>query len=587
MKISRWWANAPRLGVGALLVSLGGVVPPLPAADNVVAPETSAGRADVSLVLGAGLTRVFASDVQKHPRLALVGAEWDGTTVRFYSAGDPGTAVATPPEKVLFEIGSITKVFTGLLLGQAVAEKRVTLDDPLRRFLPQSVKLAPSVGAITLRQLATHTAGLPRMPNNFKPADELNPFADYRVEDLYRFLEGFPQATPTPAPEYSNLGIGLLGHVLSLVYARPYADLLAEKITGPLGLKDTVIALSAEQQQRLAEPRDGRKAIKPWTFDALMGCGALRSTVSDMVQFAQALMTEKSPVAEAWRVAREPQVRPPNSDPIGLAVFIVKTREETVYRHNGATGGYQAVWSFSPHTRHALVILANNTEGNPGGIADVLYHPPAPADAAALAAARKERQARPEATLSQAALEDYVGIYRRKDAKPGDDYFTIVIDEAGRLRWRLKGHSFRPIVAAGNDRFFSRWADVEVRFERGEDGRLAKMVLTERGDETAMIRTPEAAPTVKFLSADALKAFTGNYRFGADREYTITLKDDQLYAKITGQPACPVFADGVADHFVYDVVEASLTFERDATGAVKALVLHQNGKAIPAPKLAN
>ena len=587
MKASSLWAGAPRLGAGALVVVLAGVLQPLPAADSVAAPEKSTSPANVSVVLGEGLARVFASDVKKNPNLALVGAEWDGTTVRFYSAGNPGTAVATPPEKTLFEIGSITKVFTALLLGQAVVEKRVTLDDPIRRFLPESVNLAPSVGTITLRQLATHTAGLPRMPDNFKPADDLNPFADYRVADLHRFLESFPQATPTPAPEYSNLGIGVLGYVLSLVYAKPYADLLAEKITGPLGLRDTAIGLSAEQKQRLAEPRDGRKAIKPWTFDVLMGCGALYSTASDLVQFAQALMAEKSPVAEAWRVVREPQARSPNSEQIGLAVFILRPRGETVSRHNGATGGYRAVWSFSPRTRHALVILANNTEGNPGGIADVLYHPPAPVDEAALAAARKERQARPAVPLSKAELEEYVGIYRRKDAKPGDEYFTIVIDEAGRLRWRLKGHSFRPIIAAGHDRFFSRWTDVEVRFERGEDGKIAAIVLTDHGDETAMIRAPEAAPTVKFLSADALKAFTGNYRFGAEREYTITLKDDQLYAKITGQPACPVFADGVADHFVYDVVQASLTFERDATGAVKALVLHQNGKDISSPKLAN
>src|SRR5262249_11166935 len=128
--------------------------------------------------------------------------------------GDPRTLDGD----TVFEIGSITKVFTSLLLADAVKRREVALTDPISKFLPDRVK-SPERGdrAITLQDLSTHTSGLPRLPANFAPKNASNPYADYSVEDLYQFLGGYQLTRDIGTQyEYSNLGGGLLGHVLAL-----------------------------------------------------------------------------------------------------------------------------------------------------------------------------------------------------------------------------------------------------------------------------------------------------------------------------------------------------------------------------------
>ena len=117
----------------------------------------------------------------------------------------------------VFEIGSVSKVFTGTLLADAVKRGELRLEDPVSRFLPESVTVPSKDGKeITLLDLATHRSGLPRMPTNFKPADPQNPYADYTVANMYEFLSGYSLTRPVgEAFEYSNLGAGLLGHVLA------------------------------------------------------------------------------------------------------------------------------------------------------------------------------------------------------------------------------------------------------------------------------------------------------------------------------------------------------------------------------------
>src|SRR5262245_28637790 len=154
----------------------------------------------------------------------------------------------------IFEIGSITKVFTSLLLADAVGRGDVALTDPIAKYLPATVKAPERNGrSITLVDLSTHTSGLPRLPTNFAPKDISNPYADYSVQQMYDFLSTYQLTRDIGSTwEYSNLGGGLLGHVLARRAGMDYEALVRARITGPLGMTHTSITLSPEMKARLA-----------------------------------------------------------------------------------------------------------------------------------------------------------------------------------------------------------------------------------------------------------------------------------------------------------------------------------------------
>src|SRR5262249_20556032 len=145
-----------------------------------------------------------------------------------------------PDEDTIFEIGSITKVFTGLLLAEMVERGLVKLDDPIQKYLP-----VPVPQEITLLHLATHTSGLPCDPPGWKPRNNNNPFADYGTKELYAFLSSWRLEREIGTRySYSNLGMGLLGHLLSLRVNMSFEDLVTRRICDPLGMDDTRIHLS-------------------------------------------------------------------------------------------------------------------------------------------------------------------------------------------------------------------------------------------------------------------------------------------------------------------------------------------------------
>ncbi len=202
----------------------------------------------------------------------------------------------------VFEIGSVTKVFTALALADAAERGGVQLDTPVSQLLPESVVLRQAADGkpITLKHLATHMSGLPRLPDNLMPADENDPYADYGVAKLYAFLSTHqPTRPPGGEHEYSNLGYGLLGHVLALRSGQSYEALVRERITIPLGMVDTAITARPEWEERRATGHDaGLEPTSDWDLGALPGAGALRSTTNDLLTFLQAAMGKKP---SPWR----------------------------------------------------------------------------------------------------------------------------------------------------------------------------------------------------------------------------------------------------------------------------------------------
>jgi CubicO group peptidase (beta-lactamase class C family) len=160
----------------------------------------------------------------------------------------------------VFEIGSVTKVFTSLLLMDMVQRGEIALTDPVSKFLPLIVKMPERNGKkITLADLSTQTSGLPSMPANMSPKDPVNnPYADHTVDQLYQFLSDFQLTRDIGSQyEYSNLGVGLLGHVLALRAGSSYGDLVRSRISKPLEMSSTSIALSPDMTARLAVGHNG------------------------------------------------------------------------------------------------------------------------------------------------------------------------------------------------------------------------------------------------------------------------------------------------------------------------------------------
>jgi D-alanyl-D-alanine-carboxypeptidase/D-alanyl-D-alanine-endopeptidase len=266
-----------------------------------------------------------------------------------------------PDAETLFEIGSITKVFTAILLELMAEEGSLKLDDHADKYLPEGVKLPERDGrAITLLDLATHSSGLPRLPGNLKLLD--NPYAHYSAKDLYDGLRATSlKRKPGEDFEYSNFGFGVLGRVLELRAHKPYEELVREKLLRPLGMSNTVIMLSAEHRTKLAPGHDHKgRPTGNWDFDALAGAGAFRSNASDMMKFLRAnLAPTSTALASALPVAQKTHFRNSKGARIGLGWHRLEKDGLKLAWHNGGTGGYVSFLGLDPQQQIGVVLLSN------------------------------------------------------------------------------------------------------------------------------------------------------------------------------------------------------------------------------------
>ena len=212
---------------------------------------------------------------------------------------------------VIFEIGSVTKVFTALLLADMVVRQEVRLDQPVRELLPAEFQPKPGGAEITLLDLAIHHSGLPRLPRNLAPfwgtlparhAD--NPYAYYGPDKLAKFLRRDGLERPEqPEYLYSNVGFGLLGMGLANRLGLSYDEAIQQRICQPLGMQDTKVDLTYEQRCRFLP---GHTALgKPatvWHFASLEGAGALHSTLNDMLRFLKAELFPEGELEAALRL---------------------------------------------------------------------------------------------------------------------------------------------------------------------------------------------------------------------------------------------------------------------------------------------
>ena len=447
-----------RVGIISLLAS----VILLPA--RVAVAQTGITDSEVKNILQDRIDRAKKS-------VGIVVGLVDEKGTRIISYGKPSKeSTQTVTGDSVFEIGSVTKVFTAILLADMVERGEVDLNDPISKYLPKSVKTPTRDGKeITLLHLSSHTSGLPRMPNNFAPKDNQNPYADYSVEQMYTFLSSYTLPRDIGAKaEYSNYGVGLLGHILALRAGTDYETLVRTRICLPLKMNSTRIKFTPDMQARLAKGHNpSLRPVANWDLPTFAGAGALRSTTEDMLKFVAAnLGLSNSPLLTAMQRTHQPQhdMGTPGVE-VGLGWIIQKKFDNEIVWHNGGTGGYHSFIGFDKKRRRGVVVLSNSTND----IDDIGRHLLESQYPLAKIETPKERKA---IKLDPKIFDSYVGEYQLtptfilKFSREGDKFFA-----------QATGQEKFEIFAETETDFFLEEVDAQVTFVKDDKGQISHVVL--------------------------------------------------------------------------------------------------------------
>ena len=442
----------------------------------------------LSFLAATGTVQVFAEEGFEHEKriATLVGPylthnKVNAVSIGVISNGKVGTkhygaidgkGTPTPNDKTIYEIGSISKVFTSLLLADAVNAGRLKLDDPISAVMKELGEKNPKFGnSVTFKHLSHHLSGLPAMPTNIKPADPINPFAGYNREMLTDYLlTANPDRKPGKGFEYSNLGVGLLGDLLSRQAGVSYETLLKQKLTGPLKMSDTAITLSSAQVTRFAPPHNAAKLPdKSWNFDSLAGCGAIRSNIDDMLLFAKASLNPPDgrlgkTIELAWK-----QHKPPIDANLAMGLGWMIARDGTTRWHNGQTGGYQCMILVNRPLKSATVLLCNTAGSDVDALAMQIFQTTVGINV-------RPRTFEKEIKIAPKVVKRLEGKYQ---LAPGI-VITVKVKES-RMVAQITGQQFLALLPKSETEWKYQAVDATLKFELLKTGKSPKVTLHQAG----------------------------------------------------------------------------------------------------------
>ncbi|WP_250432486.1 serine hydrolase [Hanstruepera flava] len=524
----------------------------------------------------------------------------EGDKVDFFSYGTTDLKHNIPVnEHTVYEIGSISKVFTCIMLADEVLKGSMKLSDPIVNYLPNTVKVPTRNGReITLLDLATHTSALPRMPDNFNPRDPRNPYVDYTPEHIYEFMSSYELTRDIGSDyEYSNYAMGLLGHILELHTGKSYETLLIEKIAHPCNMISTRLALTDSMKNHLAKPHAQGVEVSNWDITGLAGAGGIRSTTEDMVKFLMANMGVLKPnIYEAMtlsqQVAYEKQT---DQFKIGLGWHYAQNGDDTIIWHNGATGGYKSFTGFIEGTQKGVVVLGN-ADTDIGRLGMKLLGDPRPLEVPKPSIAtviNKEIEAN--------SIKSAIKLYQQLKTEQSDAYKfdESQLNTLG-YKYLSEGHNtialelFKlnvtsfPKASNPYDSLGEGYLKVgdttqaitnyKKSLELNPANDNAKTVLLNLGVAKSELVTDVEVPE------NVLDTYCGQYELQPGFIITVTRQEKQLFAQATGQPQFELFASAY-NKFYLKVVEAQVTFKANDKGKIDSLTLHQNGQNMPAKRI--
>lgn len=323
--------------------------------------------------LAAAIEQEFQKVTRLHQHGGLVLGVYKSGKTLFKSYGSVNTMNPQQPNaQAIFQLGSVSKVFTGVTLQVLYDEGVISLDDSLDQLIGQDIPLAAAVKPITLRQLATHTAGFPRVPNVLLEQLEAkvgkqhlldNPYNELALADVYAYLQNPSDLGKAGSFVYSNYGMGLLGHLLEQVTGQCLESLVQEKIFQPLQMSHSGINLNKENPAQMMQGYTAKGELaQAWTFQVLAGAGAFYSTAEDMLQFIQANLNKETSLTNSLQKTHRPQVERKT----GIAWMQASSLDRFIGNphtiwHDGQVGGFSAYLGFDPTQDCGLVILSSHS----------------------------------------------------------------------------------------------------------------------------------------------------------------------------------------------------------------------------------
>ena len=464
----------------------------------------------------------------------------------------------------VFEIGSITKVFTALLVQTLVDDELLEWDGTISEYLPDIKFANETVANVTLRELATHRSGLPRLPTNFTqtatPGNPMDPYATYGEQELVTFLETVNTSELTKEYAYSNLGFGILGYIAAKTLDLSYADAMSQRVFQPLGMNHSTAFDAVDDDIELAAGYSNAANMDVWTFNIHAGAGAIRSTARDMLKFVLAnFHANDDAIHRAIRSIRELQYE--SNHALG---WITETSSEdsTVFLHSGQTGGYACFLALDPANNNGWVILTTSTES----------------DTIAKLGASFYRELAKNNSLD---LSPYVGVYQLRESL----YLTIS-DNDGRLQLQGTGQSPFILEHSEDHHFELEALNFSATFELGEEGTATALKWSQPGMSITADRVDDSYGVAILeeisLEKNVLQKYVGRYKLEQPPELggtiivTINQIDDRLFVKVPGQPEFRLFPMSPT-RFFYKYVDVEVEFEEDEDGTVTGLVFYQAG----------
>jgi len=483
----------------------------------------------------------------------------------------------------LFELCSVTKVITSLLLAEMVERGEVAADDPIERYLPATVASPERNGRkITLAHLATHTSGLPSTPyGSDAPSEEavnMPGYATLTEAELYGFLS---TCTLTREPgssfEYSNVGMGLLGHLLARRAGRTYEELVVERICAPLGMDSTRVTLNPELEARLAPGhfRTGEPARHWMLAPPLAGAGAFRSTANDMLRFLAAnIGLEPSPLSRAMQAAQ--QARADSEWPgvkIGLGWCVVERDGKTLWMHSGGVPGYRSFIGFSKQPKRGMVVLGNSSTD----IEDIgLYL--LDKSLGLLESGPSISVVREPVTVAVSLLDAYAGLYQVDKTRK-----ISIAREGDQLFLQITRQPRYVLLPESETRFFIAQPEVLVTFVNKGGNQASELVVRQAGREVRCPRLPPVQAAA--LDTSVYDSYVGRYEVSPSRSVQVTREGDRLFVQPTLEPREELFPASPGGEFLAYLSDTQVHFVTKQDGTVSGLVLRMGKNEMTAGKV--
>jgi CubicO group peptidase (beta-lactamase class C family) len=485
---------------------------------------------------------------------------------RAFVCADPANATRVDA-RTAFEIGSVSKTMTSALLAEMILAGKASLDEPLAAWLPEGTSVPSFEGQpILLRHLVTHTSGLAALPPGVAITNPADPYAAMDAPALLAALERSQlSAAPGSRFEYSNFASMLLGYAVARRSGVDFETLLDSRLFTPLGMDGAYVNSRPEGIRAAAGHLPTAKPTPAWTFRTeLAGVGGVRATLDDMVRYVEAQLGRiEASISPALALAQAPVT---SAQPaMAMNWMLAPLNGRTLHAHEGGTGGFSSFVAFDKAAGRGVVILSDTALHSLGGLGSLGLH--LLDDTVPLGKPRKSITADP------ALLDALAGEYQLQGA------MTMTLSRKGdHLQVQAQGQPAFEMAHDDAGDFYPLAFDALLTPQRKADGRYG-FLWRQGGGAIPAVRIDGAPAAVPELSPEELQAYVGTYPLMPQFAIKVFERDGKLFIQGTGQQALE--APAVAkDVFAVEAVGAEFHFERDASGAVKALTLHQGGQTL-------